>query len=105
MSFEILTLRDGSWQIEAVAVKKDEAESIGKQMLNRPGVTGVKVVKETGRSVDQIKAKDIIFERLKAPGGASDKIFVNEIDEAPDCESPADLMGSDGRQPAVSRLS
>lgn len=103
MSFEILTLRDGSWQIEAVAVKKDEAESIGKQMLNRPGVTGVKVVKETGRSIDQIKAKDVIFERLKAAGGGSDKIFVNEIDEAPECESPADMMGTDGRM-TVNRL-
>ena len=103
MGYEILTQRDGTWQIEAVAAKKDESESIAKQMLNRPGVTGVKVVRETGRSIAQIKDSDVVFERLKAAGGGNDKIFVNEIDEAPDCESPADLMGPNGRM-TVNRL-
>jgi hypothetical protein len=102
MGYEILTQRDGNWQIEAVAAKKDDSESIARQMLGRPGVTGVKVVRETGRAISQIKASDVIFERMKAAGGG-DKVFVNEIDEAPDCESPADLMGADGRM-TVNRL-
>ena len=103
MGYEILTQRDGNWQIEAVAAKKDESESIAKQMLNRPGVTGVKVVRETGRSIAQIKDKDVVFERLKAAGGGNDRIFVNEIDEAPDCDSPEDLLGAGGRM-TVNRL-
>ncbi|MDE0807881.1 MAG: hypothetical protein OSB69_00910 [Alphaproteobacteria bacterium] len=103
MSYEILTQRDGNWQIEAVATEKSEAESIGRQTLNRPDVTGVKVVRETGRSIAQIKASDVIFEHIKTPGGDSDRIFVNEIDEAPDCESLADIMGPGGRM-TVNRL-
>jgi hypothetical protein len=102
MGYEILTQRDGNWQIEAVAAKKDESESIARQMLGRPGVSGVKVVRETGRAISQLKASDVIFERMKVIGG-SDKVFVNEIDEAPDCDSPADLMGVDGRM-TVNRL-
>lgn len=102
MGYEILTQRDGNWQIEAVAAKKDDSESIAKQMLSRPGVTGVKVVRETGRAISQIKASDVVFERMKAAGGG-DKVFVNDIDEAPDCDSPEDLMGSDGRM-TVNRL-
>jgi hypothetical protein len=103
MGYEILTQRDGNWQIEAVAAKKDESESIAKQMLNGPGVTGVKVVRETGRSIEQLKESDVVFERLKAAGGGGDRIFVNEIDDAPDCETPEDLLGADGRM-TVNRL-
>lgn len=102
MSFEILTLRDGKWQIEASAANKSEAEAVGKQMLGRFDVRGVRVIKETGRSLDKLKTKDIIFEKVKA-GGDSDKIFVNDIDEAPECESPQDLMGPNGRM-TVNRL-
>ncbi len=103
MGYEILTQRDGNWQIEAVAAKKDESESIAVQMLNRPGVTGVKVVRETGRAISQLKDSDVIFERLKAAGGGNDRIFVNEIDDAPDCEKPDDLMGANGRM-TINRL-
>ncbi|MDA1308979.1 MAG: hypothetical protein O2985_05160, partial [Proteobacteria bacterium] len=103
MAYEILTQRDGNWQIEAVAIKKDEAISIGTQMLARPGVTGIKVIRETGRSIAQLKDSDVIFEKLKAPKSENGQVFVNEIDEAPDCDSPEDLVGANGRM-TVNRL-
>ena len=44
MPFEILTLHDTTWQIDATVTKKAEAEEVANQMLSEPGVTGVRIV-------------------------------------------------------------
>ena len=102
MGYEILTLRDGNWKIEASAAQKAEAEAISIQMLRSADVRGVKVIKDSARSLDALKDGDVVFEKLKG-AGAADRVFVNEIDEAPDCQSPEDLMGAEGRM-TVNRL-
>lgn len=67
IAYDTLTQRDGNWPIEAAVITKDEAISIGTQMLGRPGVTGIKVIRETDRSIAQLKDSDVIFEKFKAP--------------------------------------
>ncbi len=104
MAFEILTLRDGNWQIEASVVKKSEAEAVATQVLGQAGVGGVKVIKEEVldvRSIDQLEDDDIIFQKMK--DNDNEKIFVGDIDEAPLCNSPQDLLAFDSRK-TVNRL-
>ena len=83
MPFEILTLHDTTWQIDATVTKKAEAEEVANQMLSEPGVTGVRIVLDNvliAKSIDQLEDEDIIFEKLKEAG--QEKIFINDIDEA-----------------------
>ena len=104
MPFEILTLHDTTWQIDATVTKKAEAEEVAKQMLSEPGVTGVRIVLDNvliAKSIDQLEDEDIIFEKLKEAG--QEKIFINDIDEAPDCSVAQDLLLTPSRK-AINRL-
>ena len=77
MPFEILTLHDTTWQIDATVTKKVEAEEVANQMLSEPGVTGVRIVLDNvliAKSIDQLEDEDIIFEKLKEAG--QEKIFI-----------------------------
>ena len=68
MPFEILTLHDTTWQIDATVTKKAEAEEVANQMLSEPGVTGVRIVLDNvliAKSIDQLEDEDIIFEKLE----------------------------------------
>lgn len=100
--FDVLALRDGRWQIEGHAESQAEAQQGAVTILNRPGVEGVRVAKDVGRAVSQLKDGDIVFERMR-PSGKSDRIPVGEIDEAPACECPDDLFGAQARQ-TINRL-
>ena len=104
MPFEILTLHDTTWQIDATVTKKAEAEEVANQMLSEPGVTGVRIVLDNvliAKSIDQLEDEDIIFEKLKEAG--QEKIFINDIDEAPDCSVAQDLLLTPSRK-AINRL-
>ena len=104
MPFEILTLHDTTWQIDATVTKKVEAEEVANQMLSEPGVTGVRIVLDNvliAKSIDQLEDEDIIFEKLKEAG--QEKIFINDIDEAPDCSVAQDLLLTPSRK-AINRL-
>ena len=104
MPFEILTLHDTTWQIDATVTKKVEAEEVANQMLSEPGVTGVRIVLDhvlIAKSIDQLEDEDIIFEKLKEAG--QEKIFINDIDEAPDCSVAQDLLLTPSRK-AINRL-
>ena len=104
MPFEILTLHDTTWQIDATVTKKTEAEEVANQMLSEPGVTGVRIVLDNvliAKSIDQLEDEDIIFEKLKEAG--QEKIFINDIDEAPDCSVAQDLLLTPSRK-AINRL-
>ena len=99
MPFEILTLHDTTWQIDATVAKKVEAEEVANQMLSEPGVTGVRIVLDNvliAKSIDQLEDEDIIFEKLKEAG--QEKIFINDIDEAPDCNTAQDLLSTASRK-------
>lgn len=99
MPFEILTLHDTTWQIDATVTKKVEAEEVANQMLSEPGVTGVRIVLDhvlIAKSIDQLEDEDIIFEKLKEAG--QEKIFINDIDEAPDCSIAKDLLLTPSRK-------
>ena len=99
MPFEILTLHDTTWQIDATVTKKAEAEEVANQMLSEPGVTGVRIVLDNvliAKSIDQLEDEDIIFEKLKEAG--QEKIFINDIDEAPDCSIAKDLLLTPSRK-------
>lgn len=93
--FEIHLQRDGRWLIDSSADSQAEAEDIAKKALNRQGVTGVKVVKETTRG--STAREQVLFERTRS-GTGSDKIFVADVDEAPVCDDAVDLYGIGGRQ-------
>ncbi|MDF1791342.1 MAG: hypothetical protein P1U88_05490 [Thalassobaculaceae bacterium] len=93
--FEIHLQREGRWQIDSSSHSQPEAEEIAKKVLNRDGVTGVKVIKETTRG--GTSREQVVFEKDRAAGG-SDKTFVGEVDEAPVCEDAEDLYGIGGRQ-------
>jgi len=104
MPFEILTLHDTTWQIDATVTKKAEAEEVANQMLSEPGVTGVRIVLDNvliAKSIDQLEDEDIIFEKLKEAG--QEKIFINDIDEVPDCSAAQDLLLTPSRK-AINRL-
>ena len=104
MPFEILTLHDTTWQIDATVTKKVEAEEVANQMLSEPGVTGVRIVLDhvlIAKSIDQLEDEDIIFEKLKEAG--QEKIFINDIDEAPDCNTAQDLLSTASRK-TINRL-
>ena len=73
-------------------------------MLSEPGVTGVRIVLDNvliTKSIDQLEDEDIIFEKLKEAG--QEKIFINDIDEAPDCSVAQDLLLTPSRK-AINRL-
>ena len=104
MPFEILTLNDTTWQIGATVTNKAEAEEIANQMLSESGVTGVRIVLDhtlISKSIDQLEDTDIIFEKLKEIG--QEKVFINDIDKAPDCSAAEDLLLTDSRK-AINKL-
>jgi hypothetical protein len=96
MPYDVLVLRDGKWAIEGQAVSKAGAEQSAVAFLGKLGVDGVRVAKDTGASIANLKPDDILFERMR-PAGRSDRIVIGEIDEAPPCEEPADLFGTQAR--------
>ncbi len=93
--FEILTLRGGSWSIEATATSQQSAQLEAGRMLNRPNVDGVRVIKESKKSIHQLEQKDILFEKVKQRNEA--KIFVQHILDAPLCATVEDLFGMPAR--------
>ena len=104
MAFEILIRNDTTWQIEATAASKTEAEEVATQMLSGAGVNGVRVVSEhtlINKAIDQLEDEDIVFEKLKEVG--QEKIFINDIDEAPSCTKAKDLLNTDSRK-TINRL-
>lgn len=93
--FEIHLQRDGQWRIDSSAHSQSDAEDLAKKILNRPGVTGVRVIKETTRG--ETAREQVVFEKTKT-GGDSDKILIGDVDAAPLCEDADALFGADGRQ-------
>lgn len=89
--FEILTMRGGSWSIEATATSQQDAQVEAGRMLNRPFIDGVRVIKESKKSIAQLEPKDILFEKVKQK--AEGKVFVQQILDAPLCDTTDDLYG------------
>ncbi|MEC7973648.1 MAG: hypothetical protein VX987_13215 [Pseudomonadota bacterium] len=96
MPFEILALHGETWQIEATVNKKSEIEEVAAQILGESGVSGVRVVQDSiliEKSINDLEEEDFIFEKIKE--AVQEKIFVGEIDSAPDCKVPEDLLKPD----------
>ena len=96
MPFEILALHGDTWQIEATVNKKSEIEEIATQILGESGVSGVRVVQDSvliEKSINDLEEEDFVFEKIKE--AVQEKIFVGEIDSAPNCEVADDLLKSD----------
>lgn len=91
--FEVHLQRDGQWRIDSSAHSQSEAEELAKKVLNRQGVTGVRVVKETTRG--DTAREQVVFEKTKS--GGSDRILIGDVDSAPLCEDADALFGTDGR--------
>lgn len=92
--FEVHLQRDGQWRIDTSAHSQSEAEELAKKALNRQGVAGVRVIKETTRG--STAREQVVFEKTKS--GGTDKILVGEVETAPLCEDADALFGTDGRQ-------
>lgn len=99
-SFEILACREGRWTIESSANSQADAEAFARKLLNKDGVTGVKVIREVARG-DNAR-ENVVFEQTREAKG-SGKIFVNDVDETPYCETVEELYGGSGRQ-TINRL-
>ena len=96
MPFEILALHGDTWQIEATVNKKSEIEEIATQILGESGVSGVRVVQDSvliEKSINDLEEEDFVFEKIKE--AVQEKIFVGEIDSAPNCEAADDLLKPD----------
>lgn len=89
-TFEILTMREDSWSIEATATSQQAAQAEAMKLLGKPGVQGVRVVKESGKLISQLKPTDILFEKIKPKG--EEKVFVQHIADAPVCETAEELF-------------
>lgn len=100
-TFEILALREGRWIIEATAKHQEVAQAEAAKILAKAGIQGVRVIKEAKGSIDRIKPEDILFEKMKPK--TEEKIFVQDIDDAPVCRSPGDLFLGEPRA-TVNRL-
>ena len=96
MPFEILALHGDTWQIEATVNKKSEIEEIATQILGESGVSGVRVVQDRvliEKSINDLEEEDFVFEKIKE--AIQEKIFVGEIDSAPNCDVADDLLKPD----------
>ena len=58
-------------------------------MLNRPFIDGVRVIKESKKSIAQLEPMDILFEKVKQK--TEGKVFVQQILDAPLCSTTEDL--------------
>lgn len=94
-TFEILTMREGAWSIEATATSLEAAKAEAAKMLTRPKIQGVRVIKESSKSLDQLAPTDILFEKLRPKG--EDKIFIQHILEAPMCSEAEELFARPAR--------
>jgi hypothetical protein len=94
-TFEILALKDGRWMIDGVADHQEIAQAEATKLLGRAGIEGVRVIKESKVPLHLLQEKDILFEKLKPKG--EDKIFVQNIDDAPLCDSFEDLFVGEAR--------
>ena len=96
MPFEILALHGDTWQIDATVNKKSEIEEVASQILGESGVSGVRVVHDSiliEKSINDLEEEDFVFEKIK--DAVQEKIFVGEIDTAPECEVADDLLKPD----------
>ncbi|NQW09922.1 MAG: hypothetical protein HQ481_08605 [Alphaproteobacteria bacterium] len=98
--FEIHACRDGRWTIDTTVETKDHAESLARKVLNKPGVSGVKVIREV-TSGDTAR-ETVVFEQTRELKD-SGKIFAGDIDDAPMCEEVDELYAIEGRQ-TINRL-
>ncbi len=99
-SFEVLACRDGRWTIETSTESQADGEAVARKILSKPGVSGVKVVREVARG--DTARETVVFEQTRELRD-SGKIFVNDVDEAPYCESVEELYAGRGRQ-TINRL-
>ncbi|EDP63154.1 hypothetical protein BAL199_30292 [alpha proteobacterium BAL199] len=99
-NFEVHACREDRWQIETTASTQADAESSARKVLNKPGVTGVRVIREISQG--STTRENVLLELTRQAGG-SGKIFVNDIDEAPYCEHVDELYAGHGRQ-TINRL-
>ena len=96
MPYEILALHGDTWQIDATVNKKSEIEEVAGQILGETGVGGVRVVHDSiliEKSINDLEEEDFVFEKIK--DAVQEKIFVGEIDTAPNCEVADDLLKPD----------
>lgn len=100
-TFEILALREGRWIIEATAKHQEVAQAEAAKILSRAGILGVRVIKEAKGSIDRLKPEDILFEKMKPK--TEEKVFVQDIDDAPVCRAPGDLFVGEARA-TINRL-
>ncbi len=99
-SFEVHACREGRWTIETTTASQSDAEAIARKSLSKTGVSGVRVIREVARG-DTAREK-VVFEQTRELRD-SGKIFVNDVDEAPYCETVEELYAGRGRQ-TINRL-
>lgn len=100
-TYEILALREGRWTIEATAKHQEVAQAEAAKILAKAGIQGVRVINEAKGSIDRLKPEDILFEKMKPK--TEEKVFVQDIDDAPVCQAPSDLFLGEPRA-TVNRL-
>ena len=85
----------------ATETSKESAQAEAMKILSRAGNEGVRVVSDTGKPVNSLGPEDILFERIKPKG--DEKVFIQNIDDAPVCYTLDDFYATDGRT-TINRL-
>lgn len=98
--YEVHACREGRWTIDTTVETQDHAEAEARKILNKPGISGVKVIQETTRG--GTSRESVVFEQSRELKN-SGKIFVGDIDDAPMCEEVDELYAIQGRQ-TINRL-
>ena len=99
-SFEVHACREGRWTIETTTTSQSDAEAIARKSLAKAGVSGVRVIREVERGTTA--RESVVFEQMRELRD-SGKIFVNDVDEAPYCETVEEIYAGRGRQ-TINRL-
>lgn len=99
-SFEVHACREGRWTIETTTTGQSDAEAIARKTLAMAGVSGVWVVREVARG--ESARESVVFEQTRDVRD-NGNIFVNDVDEAPYCETVDEIYAARARQ-TINRL-
>jgi hypothetical protein len=89
-TFDLYIERDGVWTIEFMGARAGEARRYGEELLRRPQVTGMRLVRARVSAVSGSVTEDILVEKTRSP--LPKEPTVGAIQDAPDCNQVSDLL-------------
>jgi hypothetical protein len=100
-NFELQVYLSDHWVTEDFCESERQAKSMAESMLASPAFGGVRILKIKTRGGDETER--VVFSKIKETLKRDDLIRAAPIEEAPFCETAADLFKPDARH-AASRV-